>query len=376
MTQICWMDSLIPARKLEYLVVSDADDVHACALVAALRMAGSTALLVDTSLFGRGLDIDILFGGDEPSRCRIQLDGETYVFSQGDPLRATWVRRRGYPAQWPQHDAEDSEFMLAECCSVIDTFYDVAADCSDLTINAAFTFTNGSKKASILRRAQDAGIAVPPSLLTRSAAVTDGFRQQRTCVFKPLTQFAWRAETGARRLPRVVDISGITGGEIFGELSPPACIQMQVNKQKEYKLCVVGEQAFVAEVVSRRDQGQVDVKVSGASYHLIARDHWPQALIAIAQFMRDQGMDISSADVLVDHRGRCWLIDVNPNGQVLMLSSQDECEILGAMLALVQGVQDPLAPCRVSRRAIQQDTYRMAHKGRETLAAMTAGPRS
>jgi glutathione synthase/RimK-type ligase-like ATP-grasp enzyme len=90
-----------------------------------------------------------------------------------------------------------------------------------------------------------------------------------------------------------------------------------INKQFDLRVTVVGRNAFAAEIHSQdSEETAVDWR-KGTRPDLVHKEHQPADDVAAKciEITRSFGLRFSAIDLVLDHEGRYWFLELNPNGQ-------------------------------------------------------------
>lgn len=238
---------------------------------------------------------------------------------------------------------EEIDAALGGLCSVYQSAW----------VNHPADMTAASNKIEQLARTQAYGLLIPETLITNDRKALASFcRSHPQVVYKTLTGPGLAGLSCIRKgIP--VDYSHsvaltrlITAEEteLMADIRDTPCLfQAYIAARCEYRVTIVGERVFVAKHQDVADDaaGQtrgVDSRLAMKQARLLAAS-LPDAFIAgLHKLMKSYRLSYATFDVLEDHAGSLYLIDVNPNGQYLFVErSVPTFDITAALADLICG---------------------------------------
>lgn len=171
-----------------------------------------------------------------------------------------------------------------------------------------------------LHLAREIGLPLPETIITNDPAAARSFCLEEPSIFKPITvphleygETFYSVETTLMTDELIESLHLIK--------SQPAIFQRCINKRYEFRVTCVGNQLFVArqELTNMSSSGTVDwrsLQDTDASRYTISE--LPSNLEAkVRELMRALDLGFAAMDFAVDHDGKYFFLEANPNGQWL-----------------------------------------------------------
>ncbi len=294
---------------MSILIISEPNDVHAHAVMDALKKSGETdAHLVDFSAFPQQMAIDMRLDARGPNRLRLQLaDGKLVDMAE---VRAVWWRRPqafGHPVQGMAPLAR--HFAMTESATAFQGMWQ-ASDC--LWVNNVVRDAAAAHKPWQLSMAKQCGLTIPDTLMTTIPSRVRQFFDQHdgAIIYKPFLQtfHSWR-ET--RKLKR----------EEFDQLDnvklAPVIFQELVPGRADLRVTVIGETILPAAVDITKMEYQLDVRLNQQAYE--RHDLPAEIQKKLLELMRRLGLEYGAIDLRQKPDGDYVFFEVNPAGQFLFV---------------------------------------------------------
>lgn len=261
------------------LILTHPEDVHADAVEKHLRDADVQVIRADTA----NLSMVAQLGGDPPVR-------GSFAGCDLAQVRCVWHRR-------PSEPAIQDEVAAAELRAAVGG---VLAGLPHL--NHPADMAVAALKPYQLATAARCGLAVPETVVgTQPAAAQElADRHGDRVVVKALS----RGATGF-----------VTAGDRSGWSRPAHLTQQRIDKAYDVRLTIVDGDGFAVRIDSQHLDWRADP--DQCRYQLV---DIPAAISApVGHLLTTLRLRFAALDFAVDHAGRWWFLEVNPNGQWLWL---------------------------------------------------------
>jgi MvdC family ATP-grasp ribosomal peptide maturase len=299
------------------LLVTHSGDYFTVDRVAeALARRGARPVRFDTDLFPEeiGLSASLGPGGAEHF---IRAGGEEFDASG---VRAVWARR-----VWPPRLSErlDERFRAAcvrESGAALEGFFDGLAGAR--WVNDPARERAAENKLLQLRAALEAGLDLPPTLLTNDAARARAFYEAEeggvvAKLLRPLSVsmneapfFVYTSDVGAADIEALDSLRHC-----------PVVFQRKIEKRRELRVAYVAGRLFAGALdAAGSERGRTDwrlAKPSECSWSRASIE--PQTAARLETLMRRLGLDYGAIDLIETPDGRLVFLEVNPGGEWGML---------------------------------------------------------
>lgn len=305
---------------------------------ARLRALGHTPIRVELDRFPKELRLSL--GPDGVITIR---DGEQHT--RLDELGAIWYRRARYGHDLPE-DADPAlkRGVVQEVRSFI---HGLMASQRAFLLQPKWRIDHADAKPRQLALARACGLDVPATVSTNDPEAARAFAAANgnKIVTKLFTGFAVEEE-GQEKVMFTTALGPEEIAEIDGLDLCPGAFQEHLEKVKEYRVTVVGDEVFACSVDSQaEDKGQVDWRRAGAE--LVTR--WrrdplpPEAEAGLKRLCRRLKLHYGAADFVLTPDGRCVFLEVNPAGEYLWMDMIWEGAISEAIAEVLVGARPRLA---------------------------------
>lgn len=325
-------------------------------------------LALQWALERRGVAADLIYAGDFPQRAtatfhiaeRSEFRFEGPTPAQSPRYNTVWDRRRTTVKPHDELHPSDKRLAGQVCQEFVAAYRDHLADA--FWINPPDRGGAMERKSSQLSIAQAAGFSVPETLISNDPQRIRAFvAAHEAVVVKALGDMRWRSEDGEIAVPT----TRISLADLDDEIAIRACpmiYQVEVRKEVEYRLVVMGADMMVVEIDSQRlPAAQLDWRGSVRRLEIRQRPCPERLRVQAAAFMRRAGLVFGSFDLALSPTGDIVFFEINPQGQFLWIE-----ELAPDILML-----DRMAQFLAAARA--DFVYRPA-AGAVTLAAFLACP--
>lgn len=299
------------------LILSDADDVHADKIEAALELIGRESIRLDVSQFPSMTSWSLRLGeGGSAELHTLRLATRDIDLRN---VCAVWNRRLRSPAAPEGLTGVDTEFVRRESNGFLSGIWELLRD--KIWVNPMDRARKAEGKAFQLAAAGAVGLRVPrtymgndPAEAARFCASIDG-----RLLYKPFTQFDRSRYQGGD--DRGVYANIISASEVSDRSSDfrlaPCILQEYVEKACEVRATVVADACFAAEIHSqssersRIDWRRYDFKNTAYLPHLLPSEVEDKLL----RLMETLGLLYGAIDLIVTPEGEYIFLEVNQAGQ-------------------------------------------------------------
>lgn len=286
--------------KKTVLILSVEDDYHAHAVQALLRKRGHDAHIVDTGLFPTELQLSQ--GG--PGAAEVRLNGRPL-----HDYHSIWWRRVRFPVPSDELEGEERRFAFSECR---DALWGGLRSAGIPIYNDPEAEQRADRKPYQLKLAHECGLRIPDTLITTSPAEVREFRSRHEQIIYKTFNSTDIAVTDTRPLLDE-DLS-----DLWRLKYAPAIFQEFVPLGLDYRVTIVEDDVFAAEIEITRDDARFDWRNDLAYQSRPAELPGPVAE-GLRELRRRLGLSSGSADFRVGPDGEFYFFELNPSGQFLFL---------------------------------------------------------
>lgn len=206
-------------------------------------------------------------------------------------------------------------------------------------INPPSAVQRAEYKPRQLRLARQAGLSVPPTMITSCPRDVTAFA---SAVGGSIVTKALYART-----PR--DANGYPAGVLYtaevlpDQYSDPGIaatahlFQCKVTGAYDVRLTVVGDELFAAEIRRENDTGELDWRKNHQDLCYRPCDVPTGIARGVRQLMCSLELTFGALDFAVDDAGSWWFYEINPNGQWFWIERQTGLPISAALAKLLEG---------------------------------------
>lgn len=253
-------------------------------------------------------------------------------------VRSVLVRRPSRPQPRSGEQTEQSDaFFLGESVAVLDAV-PYLCDPDTLWVNHPHVNRLAGLKLRQLARAQEAGLHVPPTLVTNIPAEAYEFykRHGERLICKPLSSTpitqdgSWFIFTHELR-------AAMASSDFDDVAMGSSLLQVCIEKRSDVRVAVIGDTVIGCEILSQGDvRATTDWRVVpvGLEHRIIAVPD------AVAQALRSLRATLGLAAMHCDFAiardtGQWWFLEANPNGQWLWIELATGAAIADAFAGLL-----------------------------------------
>jgi glutathione synthase/RimK-type ligase-like ATP-grasp enzyme len=308
------------------LIISHAQDAH---LSYVLPHLDDDALVIDPVRLAEGKSLDYKL-----------VDGRMEVAYNAQSLRnvrSVWYRR---PSPLSEVELAVPPKHLTYVRSAINR-HTLALNhlLSDaLWVSDFSSIVKANIKPLQLEYAAAIGFDVPDTLFASSAEAAEAFvDKQGTCIAKPQ---ATELPEGVKLYAKVIHASG--KHNFAGLRYDPYVLQQYIEPKAEYRVTVVDDKVFAAEITSNNQKGSGDfyrdwrTAYADGSFAAAAVDLPAKTAKACVGLVQKYGLKYGAIDLIQDKQGKIWFIEINPNGQWAFIEQSTRQPIGKAIADLLQ----------------------------------------
>jgi glutathione synthase/RimK-type ligase-like ATP-grasp enzyme len=296
------------------LAISHHKDGETAAVLHELARLHAQAQLLDLADFPRSLEIGLTFEGAETRRFLLRRRAGPEIDLAR--CRAVWWRR---PQPFVLHpELTRPEYQNFAYSESHEAFAGLWQAIEPFWVNHPTRDEVAHRKALQLRVAQEAGLAIPRTLISNDVAAIRQFVAQHGAertVYKSFsaTERHWR-ETRTLK-PQEVDL-------LESARYAPVIFQEYIPAQYDLRITAVGEELFPAAIYSQTTSYPVDYRMDfGAS--VVEAVHLPDDVAAgLLALLRRLGLVYGAIDMRLTPDGRYVFLEINPAGQWLFIESR------------------------------------------------------
>lgn len=295
------------------LILSIQGDAHAHAVALQLKREGIQCDIWDQTAY--------------PAKQRASLwiaSGEavhTSFDKKAAPYSTVWARRFGSALDLKSHvHPDDLEAANRECRHFLNALrFSVAQN--SFWINPYDREIMVNSKAVQLRLADEAGLCIPPTLMSNDADQVRAFiSDYERVIYKPYFPERWDEDEQVRyTFTKEVSLMDITDTEALQFC--PGIFQPMIDKAYEVRLTFMGHEALAARIdIPEPGEAQIDWRVSHVSQddiHLSPCAVPDDVKAGCLAMMAKTGSVFGCFDFIVDYQGQWHFLEVNPMGQFL-----------------------------------------------------------
>lgn len=315
-------------NKGQTVIVTYVDDPHTDDVISALLRMGHEPIRLNTNDLPIDTNMSLTFGEDVTT-----WKGSIEILTNGrvtdvEDIRSVWWRR---PAEFglPEGLSEqEREFASGEMEHALHSLW-ASLDC--YWISYPGHIREASWKGEQLQRAARMGFEVPRTLITIDPEAARAFYEEcdGRMIFKVMSDPFLGAQKVAQRYPEQPPEPHMTSTTLITESElglldsvrfVPCMFQEYVAKRLEYRVTVIGDEVFVAEIDSQVDERTIvdwrnfDVDIPYRAGRL------PEEIFErCLALVRSYGLNFSTMDLILTPDGRYVFVENNPNGQFIFV---------------------------------------------------------
>ncbi|HVF43375.1 MAG TPA: hypothetical protein VM936_10215 [Pyrinomonadaceae bacterium] len=301
---------------LVLLVTHSGDHFTVERVAEALARRGARPVRFDTDLFPGEIRLSASLGAGGAGN----VLGAGEVEIEASEVRAVWARRVWPPRPSGELDERFRASCARESAAALEGFFDGLRGAR--WVNEQRSERAAENKLLQLRAALDAGLEIPPTLLTNDATRARAFYESHdgrvvAKLLRPLSVSMGSA-------PLFVYTSDVRAEDIQALDSLrhcPVVFQRKVEKRRELRVAYVAGRLFAGALdASRSARGRTDWRLAEPGECSWSRAALKPPLAArLEKLMRRLGLDYGAVDLIETPDGRHVFLEVNPGGEWGML---------------------------------------------------------
>ncbi len=281
------------------LILSFAEDLHAQAIQALLSRHGAQADILDTGGFPSALSLVQSGPGD------VRLDGKRLT-----EYHSIWWRRVRAP-QPSREITEPEEYRFAARESREALWGAIHASRVPI-YNSPQAEERANYKPYQLKVASECGLMIPDTLITNSAEEVARFRSRHDHVIYKTFSGTTLMMTDTRPL------TDADMDDLWRLQYAPVIFQEYLERGREYRVTVIEDDLFVAEIGIRNPKAHYDWRLDQT--YEVTKTTLPDELCGrLVQLTKALGLNSGSIDLRETPDGRIFFLEINPSGQFLFL---------------------------------------------------------
>ncbi|MDI5936369.1 hypothetical protein [Halomonas kalidii] len=232
---------------------------------------------------------------------------------QGADVRAAYFRRPAPPAgNLTISDDGEREYASAEWGAFLKSLY---SRLEGLWLNSPMDIFAAEDKPRQLMLASEIGFNVPQALITNDIASVREVAQAGPAIGKPLRQALINGDQ--ERVIFTTRLEALRDRDEEAIALAPLIAQTEIKKQYDVRVTVVGRQVFATAIKSQEhEETTVDWRQG-------SRPDLKHECIMLPSEVEEQCLTLmtrlnlcyGAIDLICDHQGRLWFLEINPNGQ-------------------------------------------------------------
>lgn len=301
----------------EVLIFSSLEDAHAAAIKWALSQNDVNVLLTPSvrSECGEALKVWV---GTESTR----VDGSLSP-SRFRNLRSVWNRRPKMPGAGVCHES-DREFIAGQWRYLQNNIFSLSDSLLDaLWINRPVDSVRAENKLVQLQAAREVGLNFPDLVVTNDVRdIKLMFERWPRLVFKTFYPHNWKSEATGKVFSisvKLLDRDSELPEEAIA-LSP-GIFQRYIEKAYDVRVTIIGDQIFSVRMRQNDGAAYVDWRDHMEDEDILMEVISLPATVEdkLRALMKRLGLVYGCVDLVVDHEGNTYFLEVNQAGQFLFL---------------------------------------------------------
>ncbi|MEQ5791348.1 hypothetical protein J4E06_09830 [Muricauda sp. NFXS6] len=248
-----------------------------------------------------------------------KLNNGDFKFKLND-IKKIWYRR-GHIMKDVPYDSFSNMFNFYFHTNV-DTIRNFISRRTELKTLGSYSHEMHVNKLLNIHRASDAGILVPPTLITSHKEEVQTFLAlHKKIIIKPIKHpfsILFRDEI-------ITPSSGIMlfdNLNEFSELFPLTLFQKYIEKKFELRIFFIGDEFFTAAIFSQsHEDSKIDYRDGNPRIVRMVPFKLSEHIVKkLVEFRNSVGLNTGSIDMIIDPNDDYYFLEVNPSGQFLGLS--------------------------------------------------------
>jgi putative peptide maturation system protein len=319
------------------LIVSRPDDDHVAVVESELRRRGASVTLLDLADLPVRAQLSVEYRQGEAPRPILRIGDSDLDLRK---VTAVWSRH----PQSPRPDVEITHEALRHYITqeTADAWAGTSALLNCLWLPGPhWSEMRAGYKALQLQVAASLGFDIPPTLITNSTKdFLDFYRQHNGSVITKTVHNRLLPRNSTKgyeafALTEVVANHDLVGVEAIHHC--PVTVQPNVEKRVELRITVVGESVFAVEIDSQRtNHTRRDWRRSDPHHGRYAIHKLPSEVARrCVELAKRLGLCFGAVDMILTPEGRYVFLEINPNGEWLLMERTTEIPISAAICDLL-----------------------------------------
>ncbi|MFC9680020.1 ATP-grasp ribosomal peptide maturase [Streptomyces sp. NPDC056948] len=296
-----------------------------------------TADVVISELHDRDIPVVRLDSGDFPASLSVEaqitqrgLHGLLHTPTRTADLanvRALYYRRpTGFA--FPHLDEQDAKFAITQARYGLGGVLASLPGC--LYVNHPHRIGDAEFKPSGLAVAVEAGLLVPPTLVTSSPdAAREFIKAYGPAIYKPLYNPIYLVDG----VSSVVKVAEVSTADIDDDVAGTAHLfQKRIPKVADVRVTVIGREVFCVRI----DSDLLDWRTDYSKLSYTPVDAPLGTVPALHHYMDHFGLVFGAFDFAIDGEGRWWFLECNPSGQWYWLETETGLPMCAALADLLE----------------------------------------
>jgi glutathione synthase/RimK-type ligase-like ATP-grasp enzyme len=310
------------------VVFTQMDDPHSDDVIMSIGQLGHEVIRLNTDDITANVNVSLTLDMNKKmwsGKIKILTNSRSIDL---DSIRSIWWRRPGAFVFPSDFSLQERVFSIEETQHVLNGIW-ASLDC--YWISHPENIRQANWKGEQLKRAIKFGFEVPRTLITTNPVEARRFYEacSRKVIYKVLSD----PYLGANKLmeldPESIPEDTVTHATLIMDENSglldvvgivPCLFQEYVEKKLEYRITVVGDEVFVAEIHS---QDQEDTKIDWRAFNeVLPIQSGTLPLEVIEQcltFVKSYNLNYSAMDLILTPEGRYVFLENNPNGQYMFV---------------------------------------------------------
>lgn len=309
--------------KNQILIYTSINDAHTDDMILLLQQEDVNVIRINTEEIPESIGISLRISNQNSDKMRVYiLSNEKEIVA--DNIRSIWWRKPTWFAFPEKLDIQERHFISQEIHCTLQGLMN-AADC--LWISHPKSIRMASYKPEQLLRASKLGFNVPETLFSNRK--DDLWLFYNDCNKEVVYKIIADQTMGAFRTFGLNPGAEITIVEsrthqisddlfdLIGEYNlSPIQLQRMIRKKGEYRVTVVGNKVFSAEIVHRCNVEFLDWRSIEIKDMVIRKAQLPHELEALClNMVKSYHLNYAAIDIIQSLDGTYFFLEINPNGQ-------------------------------------------------------------
>lgn len=314
------------------LILAPEQDVHTQAVCRQLGNLGSTVVIWSARKIPQESILRFELGQDSCVSL-ITTDSQNYELHEFDSI---WYRRPGVPksANMPKRWVEG--LINWESGRAIEGIYRTLSKC--FWVNSPQAQQEALIKVNQLKCAQEAGFAIPHTLITNDPGMVRQFAERfdNRIIYKLIDEASWQYFP-EQELPRGIPTLEFRSSDMEHLEQVKMSLhlfQQRIDKSIDLRIMVVGEQIFAVKIEPQESGAKLDWRLSRTN-KLSSYDLPEDIANKCRQLMAKLGLVYAAFDLCLDKGGQYVFFELNPQGQFLWLEEALELPISATLADLL-----------------------------------------